>query len=448
MVKRAFPLNEMVDLTRPKSSGIFEYAPGQTVVANKLCLQSRKPLFVAANQMFYGGGQNRFLYWCNHCRLFFLSEQQSNPNCTMCNQHVVANPMRAIEPDAFVAYCSQEARTARYIPPPPKYCVYSGGLVPDKQIRVGNVVVAPSNTRSLLFVNNKPFLHRNQGQGNEMLRMVHEAQTDIVVWKPEQVVNEHVQGWAQERIQAAWQSALQAIMSSVCKTLDVSDRDIGGMITTCNNQLLIVLYDNSPSGNGVLLPIIPTSDQQYNQDVCKKVGEVMLKAVEICSKCPNCGQLGNGEENKIPETVQTVYVDPARYRPRQACYNCIMSYENQRYHAVLDVHDAAVILKAMLGNQPIGPKTDDGNSRQGSGTEGNGGIKVDGHIAAKKTIDDDMIKDIKFGKYDDKDFMVRVDGNAVRLTLLYATDDDACVFINEEGKEFDIAFDDIIETIN
>lgn len=438
-----------IDLTRPKSSGIFEYAPGQTVVANKLCLQSRKPLFVAANQMFYGGGQNRFLYWCNHCRLFFLSEQQANPNCTMCNQHVVANPMRAIEPDAFVAYCSQEARTARYIPPPPKYCVYSGGLVPDKQIRVGNVVVAPSNTRSLLFVNNKPFLHHNQGQGNEMLRMVHEAQTDIVVWKPEQVLNEHVQEWTPERIQAAWQSALQAIMSSVCKTLDVSDRDIGGMITMCNGQPFIVLYDNSPSGNGVLLPLIPTSDEQYNQDVRKKVCDVLLKAIEICSKCPNCTPLNAAEINKIPETVQTVYVDPARYRPRQACYNCIMSYENQRYHAVLDVHDAAVILNAMYGNQPIGPKTDDGNFKQGSGTEGNGGIKGDGHIAAKKTIDDDMIKDIKFGKYDDKDFMVRVDGNAIRLTLLYATDeDDACAFINEEGEEFILAFDDIIETIN
>lgn len=336
-----------IDLTRPKSSGIFEYAPGQTVVANKLCLQSKKPLFVAANQMFYGGEQNRFLYWCNHCRLFFLSEQQANPNCTMCNQHVVANPMRAIEPDAFVADCSQEARTARYIPPPPKYCVYSGGLVPDKQIRVGNVVVAPSNTRSLLFVNNKPFCHPNQGPRSEMLHMVHEAQTDIVVWKPEQVLNEHVQGWTQERIQAAWQSALQAIMSSVCKTLDVSDRDIGGMITICNGQPFIVLYDNSPSGNGVLLPLIPTSDEQYNQHVREKVCAVLSTAIEICSKCPNCKPLSAAEINKIPETVQTVYVDPARYRPRQACYNCIMSYENQRYHAVLDVHDAAVILKAL-----------------------------------------------------------------------------------------------------
>ena len=423
-----------IDLTRPKSSGIFEYAPGQTVVANKLCLQSNKPLFVAANQMFYGGGQNRFLYWCNHCRLFFLSDLQHNANCSMCGQVVAANPMRAIEPDAFVALCSQDAKKARYSSPPSKYCVYSGGIVPDKQINVGNVVVAPSNTRSLLFVNNKPFLHRIPGQPNEMLRMVHETLTDIVVWQPLPVVNEHMQGWTQERVQAAWQSALQAIMSSVCKTLDVSDRDIGGMITTCYGQLFIVLYDNSASGNGVLLPIIPSSNQQYNQDVHRKVGDILSKAIEICTKCPNCKYSNSNEINKIPATMQTVYADPELYRPRQACYNCIMSYENQRYHDVLDVHDASVILKAMLGDsKPLS---------EGGGTGNNDGAYIINGVEYVP-VDENEIEEMSHEMRENRTYMVIIDNHLEKCRLICGTETSARVIRendkNEAPEEYEYA---------
>lgn len=433
-----------VKLERPKSSGIFEYAPGQQVVAHKRCFKSAKPLFSMNSQHYHANAQqNRFLHWCKHCKAFFVADQ-SVTICPMC-QNNGASPIDAIEPDAFVAAKNSEKATpACFKKAAAKYCVYSGGEILNQQLMIGNMVSVPSDNRALLFVNNNAYTDEN----NATHALIYEAQTDIVLWKLSNQ-NELLQNtWDEARMRNAWESALQAVLSAISKVVNISSRDIDGLIMKRENDYRFVLYDNSASGNGALLGLMPSADEGRNTIAKETTRAVLKTAIKICEECPNC-KLEEANRDKKPGTPQECHSSPEQYRPRQACYHCIMRYENQNKHSKLDVHDAAVILNAMLGNQPIGPKTDDGNSRQGSGTEGNGGIKVDGHIAAKKTIDDDMIKDIKFGKYDDKDFMVRVDGNAIRLTLLYAIDeDDACAFINEEGEEFILAFDDIIETIN
>lgn len=408
-----------VEMERPKSTGIFEYAPKQVITANKRCFTSRKPLF-SENCQRYSFGQaqrNKFLYWCKDCCGYFVADNNDAP-CTMC-QGNNKDSRSAIEPDAFVARKSEKANARGYKKPASKYCVYSGGGIDQLAINIEGLVSMPANKRALLYVNRDGWTEEIE---NEKIvhDLIYEAQTDMVLWK----LNEQAQlpgNWDDLRLKNAWLSAMQAILSATSKVINISDRDIDGLLVQRDGAQVIVLYDNSASGNGALLGLMPSANPDLNEKVKATTLAVLQAAINICTKCPNCGrELPEAESQKTPGSPQDCHRAPVEYRPRQACYHCIMRYENQNMHNRLDVHDALVILKAMLGNQLTGHK-----------------------------IDDDLIRDIKLGKYDDRDFMVRVDGSDIQLTLLYATsEDDACIFINEAGNEFIVSFDDIIKTIN
>lgn len=365
-----------VKLDRPKSIGIFEYAPKQVAIAIKRCFKSVKPLFIPNNQLYYGADRNRTLYYCNHCAEYFsLSGNEPEVCCTMCGRKRNFAQKAAIEPDGFWSGMSESAKSAQYTQPVAKHCIYSGGCVDGLSVGVRNISVAPSATRALLFINPRPFEYRNRQQQNrvEKLLLMHELQTDMVLWDVSSVWQTMTirPDWNEERLDNAWESVLQAVLSAVCKKLDISEKDVSGIVVKRPNNRYILLYDNSASGNGSLLPLIPT---EQNQDSVKSVVEDILdKAREICESCPKCGTLAAKDQHKIPGTLQQSLLDAENYRPCCACYHCIMRYENQKYHGKLDVHDAAVILNAMLGNQPTGPKKDGGNPGSGGVNNSPGG---------------------------------------------------------------------------
>ena len=405
-----------VKLDRPKSSGIFEYAPKQVVVANKHCFKSRKPLFAPNHQVYYGAARNRTLYYCNHCAEYFsLSGNDDEVCCTMCGKKSRFAQKAAIEPDGFWSGMSESAKSAQYTQPVAKHCIYSGGSVEDLSIGVRNITVSPSATRALLFINPRPFAYsqNNQQEEEEKLLLMHELQTDMVLWDVSSVRQTMTirPDWNEERLDNAWESVLQAVLSAVCKKLDISEKDVSGIVVKRPNKRYILLYDNSASGNGSLLPLIPT---EQNQDSVKSIVEAILdKAREICESCPKCGTLSAEDQHKKTGTLQQSLLDAENYRPCCACYHCIMRYENQKYHGKLDVHDAAVILNAMLGKQPTGPKK------------------------AYKQIDDSELEDMKAGLLDDKNlpYSVLVGAEYKLLTL-------------KRGKEQSARFnlgDDVIE---
>lgn len=410
-----------VEMERPKSTGIFEYAPKQVITANKRCFTSREPLF-SANCQRYSFGQaqkNKFLSWCKDCCGYFVADKTKAP-CTMCHGNNT-DSRSAIEPDAFVANKSEKASARGYKRSAPKYCVYSGGGIDNLAITIGGLVTIPADKRALLYVNRDGWTEKIENE-SFVHDLIYEAQTDMVLWK----LNEQAQlpdNWDDLRLKNAWISAMQAILSATSKVINISDRDIDGLLVQRDGAQVIVLYDNSASGNGALLGLMPSANPDLNEKVKATTLAVLQAAINICTKCPNCGRkLPEAESQKTPGSPQDCHRAPDEYRPRQACYHCIMRYENQNMHNKLDVHDALVILNAMLGNPPT---------------------------AGKKIIDDDLIRDIKLGKYDDRDFMVRVDGSDIQLTLRYATSEgDACIFVNDADNEFIVSFDDIIKTIN
>lgn len=376
-----------VKLDRPKSIGIFEYAPKQVAIAIKRCFKSVKPLFIPNNQLYYGADRNRTLYYCNHCAEYFsLSGNEAEVCCTMCGRRSRFAQKAAIEPDGFWAGMSESAKSAQYTQPVAKHCIYSGGCVDGLSVGVRNISVAPSATRALLFINPRPFEYRNRQQNiKESLLLMHELQTDMVLWDVSSVCQTMTirPDWNEERLNNAWESVLQAVLSAVCKKLDISEKDVSGIVVKRPNKRYILLYDNSASGNGSLLPLIPT---EQNQDSVKSVVEDILdKAREICESCPKCGTLAAKDKHKKPGTLQQSLLEAENYRPCCACYHCIMRYENQKYHGKLDVHDAAVILKALLGAHPAGPNPDGGNPGPGgvNNTPGDGKQVTDSQYSQK-----------------------------------------------------------------
>ena len=185
----------------------------------------------------------------------------------------------------------------------------------------------------------------------------------------------------------AWESALQAVLSAISKVVNISSRDIDGLIMKRENDYRFVLYDNSASGNGALLGLMPSADEGRNTIAVETTRAVLKTAIKICEECPNCGhKLDEANRDKKPGTPQECHCSPEQYRPRQACYHCIMRYENQNKHSKLDVHDAAVILKAMLGPNASGID-DDGPSNHNGATGGERNSKADATTGADNAGD-------------------------------------------------------------
>ncbi len=360
-----------VEMERPKSTGIFEYAPKQVITANKRCFTSREPLF-SANCQRYSFGQaqrNKFLYWCRDCCGYFVSDNME-ASCTMCHGNNT-DSRSAIEPDAFVANKSEKASARGYKKPAPKYCVYSGGGIDNLAITIGGLVTIPADKRALLYVNRDGWTGKKENE-SFVHDLIYEAQTDMVLWK----LNEQAQlpdNWDDLRLKNAWLSAMQAILSATSKVINISDRDIDGLLVQRDGAQVIVLYDNSASGNGALLGLMPSANPELNEKVKATTLDVLKAAINICKKCPNCGrELSEAESQKTPGSPQDCHRAPDEFRPRQACYHCIMRYENQNMHSKLDVHDALVILNAMLGAHPAGPNPDGGNPGSGGVTNSPG----------------------------------------------------------------------------
>lgn len=373
-----------VEMERPKSTGIFEYAPKQVITANKRCFTSREPLF-SANCQRYSFGQaqkNKFLSWCKDCCGYFVADNPKAP-CTMCHGNNT-DSRSAIEPDAFVANKSEKASARGYKRSAPKYCVYSGGGIDNLAITIGGLVTIPADKRALLYVNRDGWTGKKENE-SFVHDLIYEAQTDMVLWK----LNEQAQlpdNWDDLRLKNAWLSAMQAILSATSKVINISDRDIDGLLVQRDGAQVIVLYDNSASGNGALLGLMPSANPELNEKVKATTLDVLKAAINICSKCPNCGRkLSDAESQKTPGSPQDCHRAPDEFRPRQACYHCIMRYENQNMHSKLDVHDALVILNAMLGAHPAGPNPDGGNPGSGgvNNSPGDGKQETDSQNSQK-----------------------------------------------------------------
>jgi hypothetical protein len=111
--------------------------------------------------------------------------------------------------------------------------------------------------------------------------------------------------------QAAWKSALYAILEAACETLEIARDDIGGSLSPVNvEEWSIALFDAVSGGAGHVLQV---------EENLTQVLHAALRRVSTCE----CG----------PET---------------SCYGCLRSYGNQRDHDVLSRGAAEDIFRRLL----------------------------------------------------------------------------------------------------
>ena len=355
-----------VKMQRSLELGLFEYAPGQSVVCNKRRYESRCPAVSAhPGDTTYSdtlaGAMSKKTLYCGNCKKIFSADDvkrsaASVARCPACQGEL---KMRSyITPDVFFARPS----TIRYEVDSMRgsQVVHWGGkLICEHKIHGLKLKTGESSDRMLQYVN--PGVG-GQGFGLDGARglfYVHEVQTNIAIWQLQGLPVLQGLGFDEMRIANAFQSALYAVRRSIAKALKVATRDLG-CLTKYNyrsSSYDFVFFDRAAGGGGCALALVKQSDAD---DVTEeRIRGIVLDAIRSLRQCTcQCVDFGHvdlsDEESKltpvtIPEYKARRKGDPmAGRRPAVSCYACLKDFDNQAQHAKLDRWDALRVLELQL----------------------------------------------------------------------------------------------------
>lgn len=326
----------LLDLSRDLSQAIFEYAPGAEIVAGGGLWTSggiyRLP----------GRDLQEFRYHvCKRCGGFRYGVESAEEKCQHCGEVAQAAPRTMTIPEFGFVAAPEPGKPG---PRPPRRS-WSGAVhvlaAPPEartytQSMVGGSIVVNAGPRGRLValadgpsgmgfwicdrcghgsprVTNpqKPPKHHHLLKNQpcvgyqRLLDLGHVYETDLL--------SLDVNVFGIHGTQAAWLSALYAVVEAASETLEIAREDIGGSLTPAGaDRWAITLFDAVPGGAGHVLQV------EQNLD---RVLRVALRRVSECE----CG----------PET---------------SCYGCLRSYQNQRDHDDLSRGAAEQILRRLVDN--------------------------------------------------------------------------------------------------
>ncbi|MCQ2366071.1 MAG: DEAD/DEAH box helicase [Akkermansia sp.] len=429
-----------VDMSRDIRTGLFEYSPGQVVIANKRSYESDMPMYYTQDggepRYISAGDNNEQLYFCTGCERYFAADVGT---CPMCGG--IGTEVEATTPDAFRAKKSKKAGGFSVTIPPHIERLYTGGIRDPRQVPGTNLQIANSKHRTILYINKV-----------DTDTYVHKVRTDIVLWS--MCKEQGLPDWNDDRMRYAWQSALEAILKATAKVMKLCKRDVDGEVAIIDGRRHFVLFDNASGGAGTILSLLPS---EHNKKAMQVAHDILDEAIKICD-CKHCKESGNAqssEADKAPVLHTEYLVDPDDKREYCSCYGCLKSYDNQRIHARLDIHDAREILKAMLGNdnKAGGKQPAPEQARAQSGAlvqKTQGGQKSMKDIVEEKKKGrkkQKLIQDILVNmiSLDDK-LVVEKDGTELEVTIVgFANPHRMTILVKDaNGNNFDIDLNDII----
>ncbi len=347
-----------LNLERDMRLGLFEYAPGQKLVADKRLYEStqavawKKGVHDPAHKLH--DSYYVTFYECPHCHDLSLLN-------TPCPSGHIRHPRQVFKPDAFLGkrIFSRMQIANVYIP---RVHVYTGGIRENSAVQIPgtHLSVAASDTNTLQYIN-KGGDFKNSGFEIHQTRcwLMHEVSTDIALWLYPDIKKADL---------CAQESALEAIVAAASLVLKIEPRDLGGILHCFDKQNAFILFDASIGGSGVVHDLI----LQENDSVKISMREILIrrileKAIEICKRCPECEKsaahfhtksgslLTASEFNKLygdpvekNKYLKAAPKDQKRFRMRQACYHCLCSYANQKKHDLLDRVQAVSLLEYLL----------------------------------------------------------------------------------------------------
>ena len=344
-----------IELERDLKIGLYEYAPGQSVVADKRIYKTvdgPNPGVKVFRQGQLAGARadDAWKRWfCNACQEVFINiprDQNPAPTCPLCNQNTMVLRQFVI-PDAFQADRSQAFAGVRPERPAPLHLLTGGARGPWRCAGI-SMDCAESEAGTITYLN---MGSKNQGFGApNAFSLLHEVRTDIALWRPHQNALGVFQG---DRRESALRSALQAILRAAARVKNIEDRDLAGLVHHFNgNEAALVLFDDSSGGGGACLDLVLTGDAVRDNSRKQTIRQILEEALRICD-CPKCAEaFPNADTNRMPMPLDDFRAltpaGRANHRVQQSCYHCIRNYRNQRDHKHLDRLDAKRILEAIL----------------------------------------------------------------------------------------------------
>jgi len=367
-----------VDLRRDLKIGLYEYAPGEEVVADKRVYPAKRPRnFAVPGSSFFNVTAETVCDTCNE----IYTGPAAGDACPRCDGALRAENFCI--PDYFEAKLSK-ARGTQQKPRGARVHLFSGGASNRQHLDGSSLQTAESVTGFITYLN------RGAGAGGYSdiigdqfitYTLRHEVRTDIALWIPLPGVYAALQGWGQQlpigagrradtRLQAAMKAALQAILRAVTLEKAIRGGDVGGIVTPdpLNNQggqYGFVLFDDSSGGAGAVQDLVLTGhDGPEEQERELAIRGVLNRALLLVCQCDCVSDLNVPLDPNLPPIPREDYLalqpaDRAQHRVRVACYDCLKSYSNQRDHEVLDRHDAETIVRALLAEQ-AGPEAGGG----------------------------------------------------------------------------------------
>ncbi len=349
-----------VELSRDLALGLYEYAPGQIVYANKKVFKS------TGFESDKGFQRIRQDYWeCSQCHRFY--PQKGDGICPNCHSGGLLFQTEKLftKPTKFSGWrtSADDSHEKRGI----VQQMYCGGIQQGYDKANGcALVVGESDSQLMRYINagidGTGYKPENDADPEVLF---HEVITNIAIWSiPDEIFG------ALKINSLRWQTALRsvkyAIQAAAARVLNVDSRDVGVLVQRLQGVQVprctesFVIFDNASGGGGIVLPL-------YDHKA-PEVTEIIQEAWRLCAKC-TCGGIDAPNVNQEPLPIdeyrskaQGGEDDMTRFRPAVACSSCLKMFNNCGEHRNLDRWDAAFILKRILetqiqtpsaGNEPL-----------------------------------------------------------------------------------------------
>ena len=178
------------------------------------------------------------------------------------------------------------------------------GSKADLHKNIPGFMLDPDTGRWLSRTKIDEHYEKNPGSKVRMIKDIHlfvESDNDVLIIKTSKNQGEQEESFLR--------TLLYTMLNAISRTLNLDESEIGGFIQTIENQPgRVIIYERSEGGTGTLSAIVKSE---------QLVRKIAFKALEILHFAPD-GKDVNGESCAT------------------ACYNCICSYYNQRYHSILN----------------------------------------------------------------------------------------------------------------
>ena len=329
----ATTIGTKLELSRDLTSAVYEYAPGNQIVAGGLLWQSAG-LYKLPNRELVRGAYSQ----CRSCQHFYYSLDVSQlPD--LCEECQAPLPRKRFLIPEFGFIAERKPTIPSSTPPERSWNgdtffvrsdqplhLHSAGashsgmnwaLEIGEQQRLLSVSTGPAGAGFHICEkcgrgfpaadkSNPPNKHGSAWTDQDcrgrtsLTSLVHQYETDVLSLRLQIYDSDLAKYW----------SLLYALMEGAAESLEVSRDDINGTLSFGHGSISIVLFDTVPGGAGCVLQI------------GNNFKEVIRASISKLQKC-ECGE-------------------------QTSCYSCLRSYRNQMRHDLLSRGDAILLLKDLI----------------------------------------------------------------------------------------------------